>query len=94
LFRRRRAGQFWSVAAARHRSQKIGGGASPAKIFSKDFLKNFVLSSKFSDDLFNHRKSTNQAPINKSRRCGAHKLSAAAARPAHCSTCNSSPFHI
>src|SRR6218665_1401448 len=55
LCRRPRTGQFWSAAAARRhnwrRRQRRGAARRPKKI-----PKNFVLSSKFSEDLFTHRK--------------------------------------
>src|SRR6218665_2364841 len=78
-------GQFWS-AAERRRSKKVGGGDAgrrrPKIFFLKGSRQNFVLSSKFSDDLFSHRskignrKSTHQ----KCHRWRADKLSAAARR--------------
>jgi len=49
LCRRRRVCQFWSAVAVRRQSRKIGGGKN---IFFKGSQTNFVLFSKFADDLF------------------------------------------
>src|SRR6218665_18502 len=77
LCRLRRAGQFWSAAAARRWSQEIGGGQK----FFQRFPKNFILSSKLSDGLFWSAKIENCNKIGIQQqwhRRRADKLSAAA----------------
>src|SRR6218665_2982607 len=50
--RRRRAGQFWPAAPFPKKSAATRGGIAGQKFFFKYSRKNFVVSSKFSDDLF------------------------------------------
>jgi len=81
MCRRRSAGQFWSAAARRwskkwargkNRRWRRRGAARSGR------SKNFILSSKFSEDFFSHRDKMQQNKLNTSMAWAARRLSAAA----------------